>query len=249
MGLFKVKGKKAEVVEETTFADAEIKEEQLEEWIALNPNILGEPLLFIGRQVEIAEIGDRIDLLGLDTAGNVVVVEVKRADIRAPVDIQGIRYASYVAGWSQEQLSDLAAGYVGEDADDFDLEAKFSEFTEQHGGDEEVKLNEGQRIIIVGHHVQDRLGSVALWLREQGVDIKLVEIHPFRVGDDLFLEPIVIIPPPSTDKWEKVGSRARSAETPWRHDGAAWHRQKYGEESFERMSRLLALLRERGLAD
>jgi hypothetical protein len=38
-------------------------EEQLEEWIEAQPEILGEPFLIIGRQVQIADVKEKLDLL------------------------------------------------------------------------------------------------------------------------------------------------------------------------------------------
>lgn len=99
----------------------------------------GEPLLVVGRQVVIHEINDRIDLLALDRQGNVVVIEIKREDITAPVDIQGLRYASYVSGWKADDLQRVAAEFIGEDEEDF---TQFAEFAESEGADEETPLLE-----------------------------------------------------------------------------------------------------------
>ena len=249
MPLWKVSGDKATPVIETSFKKQKILESRVEEWVAANPDLLGEPLLVIGRQVVIHEINDRIDLLALDRQGKVVVIEIKREDITAPVDIQGLRYASYVSGWKKDDLQRVAAEYIGEDDDDFELEAKFAEFAESEGTDEETPLNEDQRIVIVGQRVKNRLGSVALWLREKGVDIKLIELHPFLDGDEMYIEPIVIIPPPSTEKWERVGGRPKDDQKPWLTDGPAWHRKRAGDLSFERTEALIARLRKAKLAN
>ncbi len=88
MPLWKVDGSKTVPVEETSFKDEKILESKLEDWLALHPEMLGEPLLVIGQQVTIADLYDRIDQLALDRQGNVVVIEIKREDLTAPVDIQ-----------------------------------------------------------------------------------------------------------------------------------------------------------------
>jgi len=247
MALWKVDGNKAKPVDATSFKDQDILETKVEDWVASNPEILGEPLLVIGRQVVIHELNDRIDLLALDRQGNVVVIEVKREDISAPVDIQGLRYASYVAGWKTADLERVATNYLGEDADEFSLLAQFSSFADWEGADVDVPINDDQRVIIVGQRVKNRLGSVALWLREKGVDIKLVELRPFLDGTELYLEPMIIIPPPSTDKWEKVGSRVRDEAKPWLADGEAWHRKRGGEDSFQRLQKLASMMLDKGI--
>ena len=85
---------------------------------------------------------------------------------------------------------------------------------------------------------------MALWLREKGVDLKLIELHPFKDGDELYLEPMVIIPPPSTEKWERVGGRPVEEDKPWLLDGPGWHRKRAGELGFERAQTLIAKLKE-----
>lgn len=248
MSLWKITNDKAQAIEETTFREVSILEAQIEGWVASNPELLGEPLLVFGRQVPVQGLGDTIDLLALDKDGSLVVIEIKRTDLRVPVDVQGLRYASYVCGWTLDDLEEVAAGYFDDD-EDRSLEIRFQEFAEGEGVEEDTTLNEQQRVIIVGQTVRDRLGSVALWLRQQGVDIKLVEIHPFRDGGELYLEPVIIIPPPTADEWEAVGKKAGSTDRPWVRDGAAWHKSRSGEASFERSQLLIGVLEENGLTD
>jgi RecB family endonuclease NucS len=52
-------------------------ERQLEDWLARDISILDPDLLVIGKQVR-TDSGGAIDLLCLDSAGNTVVVELKR---------------------------------------------------------------------------------------------------------------------------------------------------------------------------
>src|SRR5690606_6325625 len=59
-------------------------EAELERLIEADPTILGEPLLFIGRQVPTAH-GKFIDLLAIDGEGTVHVLELKRD--RTPRDV------------------------------------------------------------------------------------------------------------------------------------------------------------------
>ena len=57
-------------------------------------------------------------------------------------------------------------------------------------------LNSEQRIIIVGAEVKEKLGSVALWLRQHSVDIKVIEVEVYHEGETIFIQPQVIIPLP-----------------------------------------------------
>jgi RecB family endonuclease NucS len=79
-------------------------EHHLEDWIADKPEILGETLLIIGRQIIIPEVKDRLDLLALDPNGNAVVIELKRGPMSDPIDMQALRYASYLSNGSLKIL-------------------------------------------------------------------------------------------------------------------------------------------------
>ncbi len=89
--LYKIKDNKIERVNKTRFNEEEKLEQDLENWIESNPSILGEKLLIIGRQVSIPDVNDRIDLLALDTNGNVVIIELKKGKLKDPAEIQALR--------------------------------------------------------------------------------------------------------------------------------------------------------------
>jgi hypothetical protein len=206
----------------TKVAEGHLKlEEHLEDWIANDPSLLGEPLLIVGRQVLIPDVKDRLDLLALDPRGNAVIIELKRGKLRDPVDMQALRYASYVSKWSYEDFERVASGYLGKGDPDFNFNAAFENFCNEAGVDEVPDLNRDQRLLVVGSEVEDRLGSVGLWLRDHGVDIKMMTIEVYSEGGMLFVRPQTIIPLPLPGE-PRIG---RTAE-PWRVDGRAWHLEK-----------------------
>jgi hypothetical protein len=93
-----------------TFADSH-KEDELEEWIALNPDLLGERLLIIARQLNIPEVG-RLDLLGMDANGKLVIIELKRAALPREAVAQGLDYASWLNAASEEEILSYANQYL-----------------------------------------------------------------------------------------------------------------------------------------
>src|SRR4030042_2249488 len=84
MTLWKITDKGPAPVKETKFKDEKLLEEHLEDWIDERPQLLGEPLLIFGRQVQIPDTKDRLDLLAVDPHGMIVVVELKRGYIKDP---------------------------------------------------------------------------------------------------------------------------------------------------------------------
>jgi hypothetical protein len=225
MGLWKITDKGSEKVIETTPKQEKLLEEKLEEWIANDPSILGEQLLILGRQVLIQDTKDRLDLLAVDPQGNAVIIELKRGKLKDPVDMQALRYASYISKWKFEDFENSARNYFGKVGDiDFNFNSIFESFCEDAGGDEIPDLNEEQRIIIVGSAVRDKLGSVALWLDEHGINIKVIEIQLFKDGNDILIEPTVLVPH-QVRKFADTG-RVKPGVVPWMTEGKSWHLEK-----------------------
>lgn len=109
---------------------------------------------------------------------------------------------------------------------DFNFNEAYEQFCEEAGIDEIPDINTDQRMIIVGSEVRDKLGSVALWLREHSINIKIIEVELFREGDTLFIQPQTIIPFP-VSRFLDIGTGSIGDGTkPWLTDGRAWHLDK-----------------------
>ncbi|RJF89147.1 DUF91 domain-containing protein [Oleomonas cavernae] len=86
-------------------------ENLIEGWLEKQPDLLGLELLVIGRQV-VTGFGGRIDLLGLDADGNLVIVELKRDRTPREIVAQMLDYASWVVGLTTRQVHDIAQDYL-----------------------------------------------------------------------------------------------------------------------------------------
>jgi hypothetical protein len=89
----------------------------LERWVVDHPEVLGDNVLIVTTQYGkwSSNSGDlakeRLDILGLDSSGQLVVVELKRG-IDQNVHMQAITYAALVAGFSKATLADAHAEYL-----------------------------------------------------------------------------------------------------------------------------------------
>jgi len=227
MPIWKITPKGPVKVPETKLKHEKLLEENLEEWIVTDPSLLGEPLLIIGRQVMIPDVKDKPDLLALDPQGKVVVIELKRGKLTDPIDMQALRYASYISKWRFEDFENQARVHLKKVGDpNFNFNELYEQFCADAGIDEVPDLNSDQRLIIVGSEVKDKLGSVALWLRDHKVDIKVIEIEIYHEGDALFVQPHVIIPLP-VSRFVDIGQASRGeVSQPWVTDGKTWHLDK-----------------------
>jgi hypothetical protein len=216
---------KPEKVSATKLKNEHILEKHLEDWIESSSDILGEALLIIGRQIIIPEVKDRLDLLALDPNGNAVIIELKRGKMTDPIDMQALRYASYISKWEFCDFENQAKSYLG-NGEEFNFNEHFENFCIQSGVDEIPDINSNQRIIIAGSEVKDKLGSVALWLYEHSINIKVIEIDSFKEGETLLIQPRTIIPL-AVNKFSEVGKAAKGdVSKPWLSSGKSWHLEK-----------------------
>ena len=195
-------------VEQICLRDAQLMERyDLQEWIAKNPECLGEPLLVI--QKEFSAWGERadrrLDLLLLDKQGNLVIVENKRDDSGREVVAQALTYASFCKTMTKARILDefrqyqLANG-VAENA--IDAEERICNFLDEDQIDD-VSLNAGQqRIILVAGDYPIEVTSSVLWLREFNVDISCVRYSVYRDGEQVFADFDKIIPTPGMEQFQ-----------------------------------------------
>lgn len=101
--------KKLELIPDVPF-QLNYLEQDLESWIAANPEILGEDLLVVARQYH-TPVGV-LDLLCVDGDGTPVIVELKRASTPREAVAQSFDYASWLDSLSEDQFRELAEQYL-----------------------------------------------------------------------------------------------------------------------------------------
>lgn len=216
--------KESEKIKEVEFADLGFKERQdIQEWVANNPNILGENLLVIGKEFSgFDRTNERLDLLAIDADGTLVVIELKRDHSGTDTHWQAIKYASYFRQAKQDDIVRMLAEYRKESEDD-----ALSELLQHIGADDLGALNNDQRVILASHRFAPEVTSAALWLNEKVDDenlITCIQLTPYQDGDALYVQSNTIIPLPRTDDYA-VGISESPQET-------------YGEQSGNFASKL-----------
>jgi hypothetical protein len=164
---------------------SQYQEVDLENWIESNPQVLlqNEPILVIGRQVS-TPVGI-IDLLGLDSSGAGVIIELKRAPSQREAIAQALEYASWLAGLEGAGLREIAVTYLHGKKQGPSLEEAWTNtFATELA---QLRLNSQQRVFVVIEGQDDRLRSVAEYLRTSGVDISLVTYSFYKTesGEEL----------------------------------------------------------------
>jgi hypothetical protein len=79
------------------------KEDRLEKFLLQDPNVLGQPLLVIDRQITTPD-GKRLDILAIDSDGDIHVIELKRDQTPREVTAQTMDYASWASNLGYEDI-------------------------------------------------------------------------------------------------------------------------------------------------
>ena len=201
--LFKINSdsKESEKIKEVEFSDLGFKERQdIQEWVAANPEILGDDLLIIGKEFSgFDRTNERLDLLAIDADGTLVVIELKRDHSGTDAHWQAIKYASYFRQAKQDDIIRRLAEYIKQSEDDA------VSILQQHiSADDLGALNNDQRIILASHRFAPEVTSAALWLNEkvQGENlITCVQLTPYQDGDSLYVQTNTIIPLPGEEEY------------------------------------------------
>ena len=174
----------------------------LQEWLANQPDALGEELLIIQKEFDgFDDTRERLDLLAIDKSGNLVIIENKLDDSGRDVVWQALKYASYCSTLSKSQIAEIFQKYLDKSGPGQDAKALICDFLGQEEF-AEVVLNPGndQRLIMVAAQFRKEVTSTVLWLLKHRVFVKCFRATPFKDGSDLFLTVEQVIPLPEAEE-------------------------------------------------
>ena len=187
-------------LEERLFSDLGFTERaHLQEWIAKNPDVLGEELLIIQKEFQgFNDTKERLDLLALDKEGSIVVIENKLDDTGRDVVWQALKYTSYCSTLTTDQIIKIYQDYLDAYDNGGDARENILDFIET-GDEDDLLLNDGdQRIFFVANNYRKEVTSTVLWLLDHEVQIKCFKATPYTLGKEEFLQIEQIIPLPET---------------------------------------------------
>lgn len=195
-----IQNKKMNKLKTPTFSELNLKERyDIQEWIDDNPDILGEELLIIGKEI-ILNSNIRLDLLAIDRTGSLVIIELKRDFSGNNVDWQAIKYASYCSAFKDDEIFTTYQAYLDKKYTAKDAKEEIENFI----NGELEELNKEQRIILVSREFHSDVASAVLWLNEKGLDITCIKIDPFITDNNqLIVYPTKIIPLPEAEEYIK----------------------------------------------
>ena len=167
----------------------------------------------------------RIDLLGVHRDGSLVVIELKRGDTGAHMELQAVRYSAMVSTMTFEQA--VAAferhqGSIGQ------IPAQARQRLLDHLGwsePSEDDFAQDVRIVLFSEDFSRELTTSILWLNERRLDITCFRVAAYRLDQRLLLEFQQIIPLKEAEEYQvrvrnkqQVEETSRRAQVPWNNE-------------------------------
>lgn len=190
-------------IEKTDFARAGFYERgDMQQHLRRNIGIILPEVLIIAE-----EFGDwddsrrRIDLLGIDREGNVVVVELKRTDDGGHMELQAIRYAAMVSRMTFVEAARTYENYLRRDGNTDNASEKLLEYL---GWTEPIEEQFAQdvKIVLVSADFGKELTTAVMWLNERDLDIRCVRLVPYSDNGRLLVDVQQIIPLPEAAEYQ-----------------------------------------------
>ncbi len=198
-----------EGLEEQALSELGVLERQdLQEWTIEQPRILGEDLLVVTSEyANFQDTRDRLDILALDPTGKLVVIELKRDRADRTTDLQAIKYASYCATltaediqkdyrefWNERDDKELTPEDIGQTFVDF-LDGVEGETPVTSEGWAEFELDQKPRILLAAGSFGTEITAPVMWLIEEyGMDITCTKIEAYEHQGRVLLNSQQVIP-------------------------------------------------------
>ena len=181
-------------------------EVRLEDRLASDISVLDPNLLVIARQ-EPTDYAGTIDLLCLDSAGDTVVVELKRGKTPREVAAQVLDYASWVRDLSHERITAIGDRYLSSLKSSDSLASAFEARFERPLPNE---LNIGHRSLIVAESMDASTERIVRYLSSMSVPINVATIQHFKdqAGRSILAQVYLIEPEVAEAKLQSTSRRA-----------------------------------------
>lgn len=210
--VFTVKQAFATPAKPITLEQAGLKEVQhLQEWVIAHPEILGPNVLLVT-----AELGkwvttggtkeaDRLDVLGVDDDGTLVVGELKRGAAPDTVEMQALKYAAMASNFTFELLVEQRVHYLHKRGKEISAEEARTELLDhapllEDAPDSADETLGPARMVLVASSFPPGVTTTSTFLSDFGIEIALVQFRAYLTpGDEIVLTVSRLFPLPDID--------------------------------------------------
>ncbi|MDD9206268.1 MGMT family protein [Georgenia sp. 10Sc9-8] len=189
--VFTVSGKEAIPAEPVSLSVAGLHERaDLQEWVLQRPEILGPDVLVVTFEFDRWQTAsgdrqmDRLDVLGLDSNGRLVVAELKRDRAPDTVQMQAIKYAAMCSRFTEDDLVAHYARFLQKQTENPVSEDVARDRLLEHAGELDPDQLRQPRIVLVAGSFTPVSTASVVWLSEMGLDITLQRVQAYRVASE-----------------------------------------------------------------
>ncbi|CAB4791375.1 MAG: DUF91 domain-containing protein [Actinobacteria bacterium] len=186
--VFSVEGPTATAARQISLAEAGFTERaHLQEWIIQNPQVLGEGVLIVTfefdrwRNATGTAERDRLDVLGIDRNGTLVVAELKRGAAPDTVEMQAIKYAAMASRFSVQLLAEAHSSYLSRSGASVSADQALELLRTHTGYTVDNATFRRPRIVLVAESYPPIVTATAVWLGEMGVPVNLVRVQAYEL--------------------------------------------------------------------
>ncbi len=200
MAIFKFNNDNFEEIEKTSFEKENILERQhIQNALKKQIGVITSDILIIAEEVcQWNDSKKRIDLLGVDKSGNIVVIELKRTETGEHMDLQAIRYASMISTLTFSKAVDIYSEYLSSIENELNAKDELSSFIDDDIGN----FASNVRIILVASDFSKELTTSVMWLNERNLDIQCHKLVPYKLNDEILVDVRQIIPLPDIESYQ-----------------------------------------------
>ncbi len=196
--LFHVQGSEASRATPISLVEAGLRErEHLQEWVLANPDIVSPGLLVISSEYDrwlpaaatssTRAVRDRLDVLGLEDDGRLVVIELKRDRAADTVEMQAIKYAAMVAQFTPDQLARTFADHLTRRGEPIPADEAKQRLQDHVEGSLDSKILRQPRIVLIAGEFLDTTMTTAVWLTQMGVEVELIRYQAYRTSAEIVI--------------------------------------------------------------
>ncbi|MGI4893944.1 MAG: hypothetical protein ACRYF3_02395 [Janthinobacterium lividum] len=183
--LFVVEGSTATPAVDTDLPAEGLQERQhLQEWVISHPEVLGDDVLVVTAEFDRwtsesdgTSARDRLDVLGIDASGRLVVAELKRGSAERNIHLQAITYAALVSRFTLDTLAAAHSDFLTRRGEQVDVEAARDSLLAHVDGELVPEVLRRPRLVLLASSFPKQVTHSVVWLSEMSIDIDLVQVR------------------------------------------------------------------------
>lgn len=207
----------------------------LQEWVLKHPEIIGTDVMVVTsefdrwRKSSGAQQLDRLDVLGLDSDGRLVVVEIKRGPAPDTTDLQAIKYAAMASRFEPDSIAEAHVRYLKQRGVEVSTTEALHRFELHTGSPLSSDILRAPRMVLIANSFPFSVTSTAVWLAEMGVDITLVQFQAYKLPSSVVIAASQLFPIPDLELFVVAPARAAQRErAAAAFESVEWTLEDYG---------------------